>query len=277
MRLPGVEAIAKRFGEATLTIELQVPDEETLALLVNPEERIKTAQEFVVDSDDNYKLAKKAADSLKDEGDLIESKRKGEGGKGGSGSLNSLKTTWDSLFNPAKKACDKAALIYHQSMRAYEAKKEAEDKKSRQEQETLARKQKEQLLKDAQAQKERAASLTNPRKKEEALRLAESLEIAAASTPDQFAASTTSVPSLGGTGGKPPERWTGTVDENDKEFVYWLWQNDEWRGLILSYMQGGLNDLAKSVKDNKKIPGFTATKASSYRRDPKRKQTAEEK
>lgn len=265
MRLPGVEAIAKRFADATLTVELTMPDEATLALLTDPDKVLDAAKEFVVDSDDNYKAAKLAADALKDESDFIEASRK----KGGGG-LNTLKTAWDSLFNPAKKTRDNAAGIYHQKMRAYETKKRGEDEKSRKQQEVLANEQKQKLLQDAAKQKARAAKLINPGKKREALELAERLEVAAETTPTQFAASTTSVPSLGS--GSKSERWHGSVDAGGEDgFIYWLWQNPTWRSLIVQYAQSGLNDLAKSVKDNTKIPGFTATAPSSYRRDPKRK------
>lgn len=270
MSLPGVAAVAKRFEEATLTIELHAPDEETLALLaVDPQEIIREAKEFNVGTDDEYKLAKQAADSLKDEADIIEGKRTG----GGTKSLATIKSAWDSLFNPGKKARETAAGIYHQKLRAYERKREEEDRQARLAQEKAAREQREKLLKQAEDEEARAKKLKAPAKQEEALRKAEELRAGAQMIPESFGESQTSVPSLG-SGGKQ-KRWKGRVAEGpdaDQEFTGWLLKNPEWRAQIVQYMQSGMNDLAKAVgPSGKQIPGFVAEEDSSYRREAKRK------
>lgn len=270
MSMPGVQAIAKKFAEATLTVELKAPDEQTLALLAqDPQEILKKAQDAVVSNDDEYKLAKQASDSLKDEADLIEAKRTGEGSTtGGTKGLNVIKASWDSLFMPVKKADEAAAKIYQNKMRAYEQKLRDDDKREREEKAKAAAAERKRLLDEAEALEKKAASLKTAAKKEEVLRKAEQNKATAAMIPEEYAATGSSVPDLG-SGGKS-ERWVGEVDEDDQEFAAWLVKNPEWRRQIVSYGTAGLNDLAKHVKDAKTIPGFTAKQSSSYRRESKR-------
>ncbi len=278
MSIPGVQAVAKRFQEATLTVELHAPDAETLELLAtDPQQIINEAKEFKVDTDDEYRLAKQAADALKNEADLIESKRTdGPDGKGGgTKGLNTLKATWDSLFSPNKKARETAAGIYHAKMRAYEKRRRDEDERARKEQANQAKQQKTNLEKQALEHEERAGQLKTPAKIKEALEKAQELRQAAQLIPEEFGDTQTSVPALG-SGGKQ-ERWVGEVDADDQEFAAWLLKNPLWRKKIVSYGQAGLNDLAKQVRDNTQIPGFRAQPASSYRREARRSAKATEK
>lgn len=271
MSIPGVADITRRFQESALTVELHAPDEATLALLtVDPQSIIKEAQEFKVGTDDDYRLAKQAADSLKDEADLIEAKRTGGEASGGTKQLTKLKATWDSLFNPGKNARESAATIYHTKMKAYKKKREDEDKRAREEQARVAREQREALERQAKEEEARAAKLKSPAKQEEALRKAAELRIGASMIPESFGESTTSVPSLGS--GGEQKRWKGRVHDDDQEFAGWLLKNPEWRAKIVEYAQSGLNDLAKAVgPSNKQIPGFTAEEDTSYRREARKK------
>lgn len=260
---PGVGDIAKKFTETELRLELKMPDEAMLEMLVDPGRFIEEAKAFVIESDAEYKSAKAASDSLKDEADVVE-----EGRTGGTKPINSLKAGWDALFMPARKARITASNMYLAKMRAYEKKLEDEDKENKRKQAAEAETQRQELIRQANEKLRSAAKLKSGKKKDQVLEEAVSLERAAAMIPTEFGQGQTSVPDLG-SGGKQG-RWVGDVDD-ETEFTYWLWQNPEWRSKIQVYIQAGLNDLAKQVKDNTKIPGFTATKASSYRREAKRK------
>jgi hypothetical protein len=262
--LPGVAEIAQKFKDTELSMTLVMPSEETLALLVDPDKVVNEAKAASVDTDDEYKLAKAADDSLKDEADLIESER-----TKGTKPLNSLKGGWDALFVPARNARKTASGIYQGKMRAYEAKLKAEDEATRKKQAEEAEAQRAELLRQAEEKKRRAAALKKPALKEEALREAESLEQAASLIPTGFGRTEASLPSLG-SGGKQ-DRWVGEVVD-DEEFLGWLWKERLWiKKIIGDYLQSGLNDLAKAVKDGKKIPGFVAKEASSYRRESRKK------
>lgn len=260
---PGVGDIARKFTETELRLELKMPDEETLEMLVDPGRFIEEAKQFVIESDDEYKAAKAASDSLKDEADVVEAGR-----TGGTKPINSLKAGWDALFMPARKARITASNIYLSKMRAYEKKLEDEDEENKRKQAAEAEAQRQELIRQANEKLRKAASLKGGKKKDQILEEAVSLERAAAMLPTEFGQGQTSVPDLG-SGGKQG-RWVGKVDD-DTEFLEWLWKQPLWQEKIVSYIQAGLNDLAKQVKDNTKIPGFTATKASSYRREAKRK------
>lgn len=263
LTLPGVAEVAKKFEETKLTMELEMPGEEILALLVNPEKVLEEAKAATVDTDDEYKLAKAADDSLKDEADVIEAAR-----TKGTKPVNSLKGGWDALFTPGRNARKKASQIYQGKMRAYENKLKAEDEATRKKQAEEAQAQRNELTRQAEAKRAHAAKLKTPAKKEEALREAESLEQAAQLIPEEFGRTEASLPSLG-SGGKQ-DRWEGEVTD-DSEFLGWLFKEPLWQAKIVSYLQSGLNDLAKQVKDGKTIPGFVAREKSSYRREAKRK------
>jgi hypothetical protein len=263
--LPGVEAILKKFSDTELSIELKMPDDEAIALLVDPDKLVTEAQAFEVRDDETYKLAKAAADSLLNEADAVEAGRTFST-KG----LNALKAGWDALWMPGRKCRQNAAGIYHSKMRAYDDAKKAEDKKIREQQAEEARKQKDELARQADEKRKRADKLKSPGKKMEALQEAAALESAAESIPTEYAQTTISTPSLGS--GSKSEPWLGEVTD-DPEFLMWLVGQKLWIGKILGkYLQSGLNDLAKQVKDTTEIPGFRAFQKTSYRRKAKKKQ-----
>jgi hypothetical protein len=263
MTLPGVSDIAKKFHETELSMTLAMPSEEMLAMLVDPHKVVDEAKAATVNTDDDYKLAKAADDSLKDEYDAIEAGRT-KGTKG----LNSLKSGWDALFVPARNARKTASGIYQGKMQAYENKLKAEDEATRKKQADEAERQRAELLRLAEEKKKRAGKLKKPALKEEALREAESLEQAAQLIPEGFGRTEASLPSLG-SGGKQ-DRWVGEVTD-DTEFLEWLWKEPLWQEKVVHYIQAGLNDLAKAVKDGKKVPGFVAREKSSYRRESRKK------
>jgi hypothetical protein len=246
--------------QTQMTIELSPPGKEMIRLLMFPDKILEDAKEITIESDDEYRLADEQQSAWKREAVEIESGR-----TAGAGPLTRLKKLWDNPFTSAANIRKQAALLVQQTMTAYRVKRKADEAAKNQEAEKLAREETERLRSEAEAARAKAAKLKSPAKKEALLEEAAKLEQTAEMMPQTFTAPpqvslTSDVSSAGG-------KWVGEVTD-PKLYLGYLIENDDFLGMVVKFMQSGLNAHAKSVKNNKVIPGFKATDQDVYRNKP---------
>ena len=257
------ERIAKLFQAKALTIELHMPDDKILDVLRDEHRELPEAEAFVIESDDEYELAKERAFALKDEADSLETTR-----KEGTQPLLGMKYSWDSLFSPVVTDKLQAAVKYIEKMRTYESNKrlEAEEKKLEAEEQLKA--QQTEAIREADeiaARAKRTKSVATRRALEQE---AEGIRRSAELMPTEVATSQIAEPQMGS--GSKAQPWIGEIAE-EKDALRWLLEpgHEEWISALIDWRPSGLNMLAKQIKNTRKIDGFKFYQKSSYRRPPK--------